>query len=184
MNAAHFSALRLQLWLARRSPVWLAALLLGAGAALAWAWYFAQPRRPAPVAVRAAPSAAAPATLVMAAPTAGQNLAAFRAALGQRRDVEQQLGTLFALAAKAGLTLSSGQYKAGYEPDSGVHTYQIILPVRGSYASVWQFCLQALAAIPFASLDEISFRRDAIADTLLEARLRFTLYLKDGASLP
>ena len=37
----------------------------------------------------------------------------------------------------------------------------------------------ALMAIPFASLDEINFRRDAIGSRTLEAKLRFTLYLND-----
>jgi hypothetical protein len=37
----------------------------------------------------------------------------------------------------------------------------------------------ALRAIPFASLDDISFRRDGIQDPAVEARLRLTLYLKD-----
>jgi hypothetical protein len=60
-----------------------------------------------------------------------------------------------------------------------VHTYQLNLPVKGSYAAIWQFALSALRAIPFASLDDISFRRDSIGDATVEARLRFTLYLSE-----
>ena len=33
--------------------------------------------------------------------------------------------------------------------------------------------------MPFAALDEVSFRRDAIADVNVEAHVHFTLYLKD-----
>ena len=57
------------------------------------------------------------------------------------------------------------------------YTYQVTLPVKGSYGAVWKFGMLALRAIPFASLDEISFRRDAIGDAAVEARLRLTLYL-------
>jgi len=32
-------------------------------------------------------------------------------------------------------------------------------------------------AIPFASLDEINFKRDAVTNPLLDAKLRFTFYL-------
>ena len=60
-------------------------------------------------------------------------------------------------------------------------TYQIVLPVKGGYQPLWQFAMQGLRDMPFASLDEVSFRRDAIAEPVVEARLRFTLYLKDGA---
>jgi hypothetical protein len=48
-------------------------------------------------------------------PRAADNLALFYAALGERRYAEQQVKTLFGLAAKNGLTLSQGEYKAGYD---------------------------------------------------------------------
>ena len=47
------------------------------------------------------------------------------------------------------------------------------------YGAIWQFAMGALREIPFASLDDISFRRDGIQDPTVEARLRLTLYLKD-----
>lgn len=122
--------------------------------------------------------AAAPAP-APAAPV--DNLAAFYGALGEQRYAEQQVKTLFGLAAKSGLSLRQGDYKAGYDRNAGVRTYQVNLPVKGSYAAIWQFAMAALRAIPFASLDDISFRRDAIGDPAVEARLRLTFYLRDGA---
>jgi hypothetical protein len=107
------------------------------------------------------------------------NLDAFYAALGPRRYAEQQVRTLFALAAKNGLLLSQGEYKTGYDRNARVTTYQVNLPVKGGYGAIWQFAMGALREIPFASLDDISFRRDGIQDPTVEARLRLTLYLKD-----
>ncbi|NVI84682.1 hypothetical protein HWE17_23230, partial [Janthinobacterium sp. BJB401] len=101
--------------------------------------------------------------------------------LGQQRHAEQQVKQLFDLAAKNGLLLAQGEYKSGYDKASRVATYQVSLPLKGSYAAVSQFALQALRAVPFASLDELSFRREQIADTQLEARLRLTFYLADSA---
>ncbi|KAB8057008.1 hypothetical protein GCN74_22760, partial [Janthinobacterium sp. FT14W] len=120
--------------------------------------------------------------VAIAAPpaTASENLARFYAALGQQRHAEQQVKQLFDLAAKNGLLLAQGEYKSGYDKASRVATYQVTLPLKGSYAAVWQFALQALRAVPFASLDELSFRREQIADTELEARLRLTFYLTDA----
>jgi hypothetical protein len=134
-------------------------------------------------AARGGPTPAAAATpAASAAPAAPSidNLDAFYAALGPRRYAEQQVKTLFTLAAKNGLSLSQGEYKTGYDRNARVTTYQVNLPVKGSYGAIWQFAMGALRAIPFASLDDISFRRDTIGDPAVEARLRLTLYLKDA----
>lgn len=110
-----------------------------------------------------------------------QNLAIFYESLGERHYAEQQLKTLFALANKNGLSLAKGQYKLSYEKNSQVYTYQIVLPVKGPYQAIWQFVLQTLDAIPFAALNEISFKRDSVSDNLPEARLHLSLYLNDVA---
>lgn len=172
-------ALRARLMLLRvGAPACVAIALCVAGVA-AWAWLL--PQRASQARVMATPLPA-PATLVAppAPPSANQNLAGFYEALGEKRYAEQQVKVLFDLAAKSNLTLSQGEYKAAYDKASRVSTYQIILPVKGAYQSIWQFSMQALREMPFASLDEVGFRRDTIADANVEARLRFTLYLKDG----
>ncbi len=156
----------------------LCVALLLAGVAT-WAWLL--PQRAALQEELARPLPA-PATLADTPPppSANENLALYYATLGEKRHAEEQVKTLFDLAAKAGLTLNRGEYKFGHDKASGVTTYQIALPVKGPYRNIWQFALQALAAVPFAALDEVSFRRDTIADPTVEARLRFTLYLKDA----
>ncbi len=182
--------LRLHLFLLRRGAAACVGAALCALGVAGWIWVALRPGAPAPVAAPRPIAQAAPAVLVMAAPkppsTPAQNLALFYDVLGEQRYAEQQVGTLFALAAKAGLSLSRGEYKAAYDQASRVHTYQVLLPVKGPYQSIWQFSLQALRAVPFASLDEINFKRDSINDTALEARLRLTFYLKatDGAVAP
>ncbi|MGZ3240047.1 MAG: hypothetical protein ACXWIN_04125 [Burkholderiaceae bacterium] len=108
-----------------------------------------------------------------------ERLAAFYDVLGDQRYVEQQVKTLFAVAAKSGLILNQGEYKSSFEKGSHSTTYQMILPVKGQYQAIRKFCEQTLLAIPFASLDEISFKRDEITNDTLEAKLHFTLYLAD-----
>jgi hypothetical protein len=172
-------ALRARLALARAgAPACVAVVLCAAGAA-GWAWLL--PQRAAQARLMAQPLPV-PTTLVSAPPppSANQNLAGFYEVLGERRHTEQQLKILFALAAKSGLALNQGEYKSAYDKAGRVGTYQILLPVRGSYASVWQFAMLALRELPFASLDELNFRRDAIADPTVEAKIRLTLYLKDA----
>jgi hypothetical protein len=180
--------LRLRLMLLRANPLVLAAgiLVVVMAAALAWTlnavWameraqeaYAAQAKRQAQAAPAAGPD------LAPAPAQAPDNLAAFYGALGARGSAEQQVRILFVLAAKSGLVLRQGDYKAGYDRNAQVYTYQVNLPVKGSYGAIWQFAMAALRAIPFASLDEITFHRDAIGDATVDARLKLTLYLRDG----
>lgn len=106
-----------------------------------------------------------------------ERLAAFYDMLGDNRYVEQQVKSLFAIAAKSGLVLDEGEYKSGYDKGSHTATYQVVLPVKGQYQSIRAFCQQTLLTIPFASLDEINFKREEIANSTLEAKLHFTFYL-------
>ena len=172
--------LRAQLLLRRLgAPACLAVALFALGAA-AWVWAWQQRAVAAQLEARPLPQPALAVVTAVPPATASENLARFYAALGQQRHAEQQVKQLFDLAAKNGLLLSQGEYKSGYDKASRVATYQVTLPLKGSYAAVWQFALQALRAVPFASLDELSFRREQIADTELEARLRLTFYLTDA----
>jgi hypothetical protein len=175
--------LRVRLALSRWQPVAVggALLLVAAGAALAWLVQEQQLlERERDLLHRMA--ALPPPPVKAPPPSANENLAAFHAALGERRYAEQQVKTLFGLAEKTGLVLRQGEYKAGYDRNARVHTYQVNLPVTGSYRAIWQFALLALRTIPFASLDEISFRRDVIGDANVEARVRLTLYLGDTSA--
>ncbi|MBW3512453.1 hypothetical protein [Janthinobacterium sp. NKUCC06_STL] len=181
MMAIDLASVRLHAQLLLRrlgAPACLAVALLALGVA-AWAWAWQQRALAAQLEARPLPQPAL--AVVAAAPpaTSSENLARFYAAMGQQRHAEQQVKQLFDLAAKNGLLLAQGEYKSGYDKASRVATYQVSLPLKGSYAAVSQFALQALRAVPFASLDELSFRREQIADTQLEARLRLTFYLTD-----
>ena len=106
-----------------------------------------------------------------------QHLQAFRDLLGESRFAEQQIKTLFSIAAKNNLSLSQGEYKLLHEKNGGFDAYAIVLPVHGQYGAIRTFCQQVLLAVPFASLDQVDFKREAVNNSNLEAKLRFTLYL-------
>lgn len=178
--------LRLHLAIISLGPVFcIGALLLVAGAA-ALAWLAPQralqaERHQVAMRVAAMPAVA----IAKSAPvTANENLAAFYGTLGEKRHAEQQVKTLFGLAAKSNLSLSQGEYKSAYDRNARLHSYQVTLPVKGSYRDIWQFGMLSLRAIPFASLDEISFKRDSINDPQAEARLRLTLFLAERPGVP
>jgi len=105
------------------------------------------------------------------------NLQTYHSALGDAGQAEQYVRTLFALARKAGIELVQGDYKWEFDSGSNTYRYQILLPVKGGYGSIRYFCEQALLAMPFAALDELTFKRESIADEDLDSSVRFTLFL-------
>lgn len=111
---------------------------------------------------------------------AQSNLLAFYATLGTRQAAVEQVRSLFNHAREAGIALEKGEYKSAYSTNSRSYSYQVLLPVTGSYGAIRRFCEKVLLAIPFASLDEITFRRDAVAAGALQAKLQFTLHLGDA----
>ena len=108
--------------------------------------------------------------------TAGADLAAFYASLGEAGYAEQQVATLFALATRHGLAWNQGDYQDAYDAGADVVAYHIELPIKGGDRAIWAFCAALMRAIPYAALDEISFKREQIGDTEVEAHLRLTLY--------
>jgi hypothetical protein len=110
-----------------------------------------------------------------------ERLAAFYHALGERRYAEQQVKTLFAVAAKTGLALNQAEYRLSTDKQGRFDTYQITVPVKGNYGAIHRFYEEVLLAIPFASLDQMNFKRDAISNNIVEAQLHFTLYLVDAS---
>ena len=187
MSAPAFAALalRARLAVAARGPFFCGACVLLLAGAAAVAWLLPQRALQAQRHAVALGLARMPPPLDKPAPViANENLALFYATLGEKRYAEQQVKTLFGIAAKSGLSLSQGDYKSGYDRNARVHTYQVTLPVKGSYGAIWKFSMLSLRAIPFASLDDISFKRDSIGEPALEARVRMTFYLSAQPGVP
>ena len=119
-------------------------------------------------------------TAAESAPSAPDHREIFYHNLGDSRHAEQQLKTLFELAQKNTLRLSAAEYKSTTDKNSRVRTLQITLPIKAPYSAIRQFSEQVLLAMPFASLDELRFKRDNIGSPSLEAHLRFSLYLLES----
>lgn len=128
--------------------------------------------------VNAKTALASPAVAVSSPKSLAENrLGAFYAALAPTSDAEQQIKTLFAIADHQHLQLNLADYKMASNADGRYQSYQLQFPLSGSYAAIRQFCEQLLLEMPFASLDEINFKRDTINSPKLDAKLRITLYL-------
>lgn len=97
--------------------------------------------------------------------------------LGKPELTEHYIKAIFAIAHRYAVALPEGEYRVGSSPQGGFLTYEVALPVKGAYPALQAFCEDVLLELPFASLDAIQFRREAVATDGVEAKVRFTLYL-------
>jgi hypothetical protein len=191
MNAVQSLVLRLRLWFAHAGAGTPVSALVGGAALFCWLWLIpyletglSSQRQEAEQMKQSLRNAAAAPPSVMQKSSAEIGAESFYKVLGGKSLLEQQIKVLFDLAKDAGLSLHQADYRPGFDKNGNFHTYQIQLPVTGSYSAVRQFCESTLLALPYASLDEMSFKREAVASGKLEAKLRFTLYLTDQAMPP
>ncbi|MFZ6680641.1 hypothetical protein [Undibacterium sp. Tian12W] len=113
-----------------------------------------------------------------------QRLDAFYELLGEKKHVEQQVKTILYLANEAGVSLKAGEYQLAENSAGKFFTYKVQLPVKGSYLQIRKFAEQVLLTIPFASLDEISFKREVINGTTIESKMIFTIYVSATIAAP
>jgi hypothetical protein len=107
-----------------------------------------------------------------------KNLQLFFAQLGEQAYVEQQIKTMFAIAEKHELKILQAEYKSTFHTDGKFYTYQMTLPLKGNYVSIRHFAEEMLLNLPFASLDEMSIKRETINAPVIEVKLRFSLFLQ------
>lgn len=113
-----------------------------------------------------------------------ERLNAFYELLGEKKHVEQQVKTILYLANEAGISLKAGEYQLTENNAGKFYTYKVQLPVKGSYLQIRKFAEQVLLTIPFASLDEISFKREVINGTAIESKMVFTIYVSATTTVP
>lgn len=102
-----------------------------------------------------------------------------------QRDLPDAAAALQALplihrAAQAhGVVLASGEYRLLPEGKAGnLARYQITLPASGSYPALRAWTAEVLNAQPSLAMEELSLSRPTPGETTLQARVRWSLYLK------
>jgi Tfp pilus assembly protein PilO len=97
--------------------------------------------------------------------------------LPARTSAPDWLRIIFAAAQSQGLGLEQGEYKVTVDRNGRLLSYEIRLPVRGSYVQIRNFVAQVLEEVPSIAMDELTTRREAIGESRIEASIRFTLFL-------
>jgi hypothetical protein len=83
-------------------------------------------------------------------------------------------------AGKHGVEINGTEYRLDREKDVKLARYEMVLPVRGQYPRVRGFVADALRAVPAMALADVAIKRESVGSELLEANLKFNLYLSEG----
>lgn len=86
------------------------------------------------------------------------------------------LARLHAISTATGVQLKRASYRT-LKTDSRIVRYEIVLPAAGSYAQLRDFIKRALEEIPVLSLDQITMKRGASAESDIQAEMRLTLHM-------
>jgi hypothetical protein len=108
----------------------------------------------------------------------GRQLVAFYRQFPDRESTPDWLGKIQTVAQTHQLQLLRGEYRLMDDTSGRLARYQITLPLRGTYPEIRGFIKDVLFEVPAAALDNISFERQKIGDSSVQATVRLTLYLR------
>lgn len=104
-------------------------------------------------------------------------LTSFYKSLPPEQNATKLLDKIYKSANIASIQLNQGEYKFTRAKAGHLGNYQVTLPVKGSYVQVRKFIAKVLNGLPTAALDGVSFRRETIGGSDMEAKIQFTIYL-------
>lgn len=90
------------------------------------------------------------------------------------------IGQLEQLARAHGIQLLRGQYAQTPVAGTSLLRWQLTLPVQAQYPNIMAFIAASLQAQPTLALDELKLKRDTINTAVLDADVRFNLYLRES----
>lgn len=97
-------------------------------------------------------------------------------------ELNAELGRLIALAAEQGLQVPSGDYRLMPGKDGLFDRYVLNLPVTGSYRTIRAYLAAVRNEFPDLAIDDVSLRRESVANAEVEAQLRFILFGRRNAT--
>jgi hypothetical protein len=113
-----------------------------------------------------------------AAGTSEQPVPRFVASLPTREQIPAVIGEVFQQAQKAGVPLDTGHYAFSAAKAGSLGRYDLEFPVKAGYPNVRDFIDRTLTAIPAAGLGGLHIERKAVADTVVNADIRFVIFVR------
>lgn len=87
---------------------------------------------------------------------------------------------LVQVAEARGVEISGTEYRLVRGKDLQLARYEMVLPLRARYPELRGFIADALRVVPALALVDVAIKREGVESELLEASLKFNLYLKEG----
>jgi len=115
--------------------------------------------------------------VVSAPATAQQQLDAFRQRFPDEKGMAPALRQLQGAARRQRVPIEQAEFKFASEPTEPLARYSIILPIKAGYRELRRFSRDALRDLPALSLEEVNLRRSDSKSPMLEAQLRFVLFV-------
>jgi hypothetical protein len=112
---------------------------------------------------------------------AGDGLTHFRELLTAEKKADEAMEIIQRDAQKNGLALAGTEYKWQRQPNAKLAEVHIAMPVKAGYAPLRAFVKDVLVDVPGLALEQFELQRDNIGNTNVDARLRFSLFLKAGS---
>ena len=97
--------------------------------------------------------------------------------LPTQTEASSKISEILRVATDNGLVINKVEYEQPLSV-SPLIQYQIKLPLTGNYMQIRQFINQVLNTLPSIALNDISLKREDIATDLVDAQIKFTLYLQ------
>lgn len=97
----------------------------------------------------------------------------------REHDLESQLKGMHEAGDAAGIVVKRIEYRMLDDQRAHLRRYQIVMPVTSTYPNIRKFVAVALNQVPALSLDHIGFQRKKVGDAMVDAELRFTLFLAE-----
>lgn len=127
---------------------------------------------------------ALPAVTAAAPLSEQQQLAALQALLRQSPETGELVRKMAALAQAEQIVLAQSDYQQQYNSTTQLLQVQITQPVKAGYPQLRRYIEAVLRALPNASLDQITARRDNVGQAQVEARLKWSIWLPAAAVSP
>jgi hypothetical protein len=106
-----------------------------------------------------------------------EQLRVFYKNFGPAEKVPETLQRIYKAADKHELMLETGEYTLVVTPGERLQRYRVGFPVKGTFKQVLGFMDKVLQDNATVALENAAFKRDKVDDSVVEAKLVFTLFV-------
>lgn len=86
--------------------------------------------------------------------------------------------TLMDIAASENLLLDEVSYKTDIKPNDPINHYHVEFSLYASYPEIQHFLSALLNQMPFVSLESLTFSRESVQDSIVEARIHLIFHFR------